>query len=809
MFPFKSFAVMLLVPLLFAAACPAEEADQMRELGIAALKESQANPRQIVDAARAFVKASELYAAAGNDEKAIEMNSFLYWCKKKMTMEDIDAFIKGGEAAVSTKLNTVEKLAPKADEAQTYLDRAEQFATKNPEEHLLIAIRFYEVADRFKGSDASMKAQDRSLKEMLSEKSSGPKPALPPTATRIPDTAPAAVVSRPVPSADEIKQAEKLIKDLLKDDYAKTDAPGRLALVAKLLQQADENKADAGSEYVLLRDARDYAVGAGEIASASDAQKRLRDAFKIDSAALLTELKRLEATAKSSESATALATLYSLGADDAMAADNYDQAVRFNSRAEDLLPLIKNADVKTHVKAELARTLALKQASTAALAALKTLTTKPDDPEANLIAGKFALQKGEFEHAFAMLAKSSDLMLKSIAKRELTPAAEVPEQTKLGDDWFDRAEKEPNASLKTRMQERAALWYGNALPALNGLTKMKIENRMKTLVPSAKTEKEGVASKPTSTPPPAGRMIAKRWISKDATYTTSSVYMNFDAKPTLLNGEKPAVSTGKGDGFSFHTNSEEDAHIIIDLGGPCVIASLQITNRTLEKTRAKAKTLTVWISTSKDGPWTEVWRAADAALVWDAELAQPAEAQYIKVGLREKETLHLATIKIFGDDSRRGIAKRKDPEPPPLRPVSPEHLVVPGIKGLALVIGDQISLWKNATIDNLPDKDTPVSLRGFLILPDTFKSLRFRSKIPYGSERLKIIVNGEELTFDRDGQKSRVATLPAKNYPHRVEFLIGKSIAQTAKWKWGPLEWSIDEGNWTAIPIENLETPAK
>jgi len=39
------------------------------------------------------------------------------------------------------------------------------------------------------------------------------------------------VGSRPIPTADEVKLAEKLIKDLFKDEYSKTDAPGQVALV--------------------------------------------------------------------------------------------------------------------------------------------------------------------------------------------------------------------------------------------------------------------------------------------------------------------------------------------------------------------------------------------------------------------------------------------------------------------------------------------------------------------------------------------------------------------------------------------------
>jgi len=39
----------------------------------------------IVDAARNFAKAAALYSGAADEEKTVEMNSFLYWCKKKMT----------------------------------------------------------------------------------------------------------------------------------------------------------------------------------------------------------------------------------------------------------------------------------------------------------------------------------------------------------------------------------------------------------------------------------------------------------------------------------------------------------------------------------------------------------------------------------------------------------------------------------------------------------------------------------------------------------------------------------------------------
>ncbi len=477
----RSILIFALFTVLVASALHAEDADEVRDRGISALKESQTNPRAIVDAARLFVKAGELYNTAGNEEKVVEMNSYLYWCKKKMTLDDIEAFTKGGEVAVTGKLAALEKIIPKTDDAQKWFDRADQFAKKYPNEHLLIAVRFYEVADRFKGSDASLKAQDRSLKEQLLDKPSTVRTvAQPSSAPRAPVPVGDAG-KRNVPLADDIKTSERFIKDLLKEDYAKTDAPGRVVLVGKLLQQADENKTEAAAEYVLLHEARDIAVLAGDAGKASEAQKRLLDGFKIDRAAALLDLRKLETVAKSAESVLALATLYSQGAESALSAADYDQAVRFNSRAEDLIPLLKDAAMKAHLKTEIPRVQAIKKESVAALAAQKTLQTKSDDAEASLVAGKFALLLGDAERAMTLLAKSKDALLSGLAKRELAPPTDAGEQALLADAWFDRAEKEPLVYLKTKMQERAALWYASALPNMTGLAKLKVEGRLKTL----------------------------------------------------------------------------------------------------------------------------------------------------------------------------------------------------------------------------------------------------------------------------------------------------------------------------------------
>src|ERR1043165_5523615 len=285
-------------------AAKTEDAAELREKGIKALNESQTDPGKVVDAARFFVGAEALYAQKGDEEKAVEMASFLYWCKKKMTLEDVNKFNNGGEAKVAEKLNAVEQMAPKTDEAQKWFDRAEKFAQTNPSEHFLIAVRYFEVASRFKGTDVSLKAQDLSLNEQ----------ALANNQKRAPvdvAKAPESTVA-PIPPADKLLASEKLVKDLLKAEYANVDPAGRLVLCDKLLLQVDDNKGDAAAEYVLLREARDAAVLGGDCARVSQIFARVKSAFKIDPALWNAELQRLAKNIRTAELATAMALLLSL-----------------------------------------------------------------------------------------------------------------------------------------------------------------------------------------------------------------------------------------------------------------------------------------------------------------------------------------------------------------------------------------------------------------------------------------------------------------------------------------------------------------
>ena len=162
--------VLCVLPLATAFALCAADAtpQQLREHGLAALKAAQADEGRIVEAARFLSLAADAYAAAGQDLAAEELNAYLYWAKKKMTLQQMDAFLgtdKPAAEKVIAKLEAVEKKVVKPEDAAAWLARADGFAEgcKDP---FLSAVRYFEVASRFKGTAESLEAQRKSLELM-------------------------------------------------------------------------------------------------------------------------------------------------------------------------------------------------------------------------------------------------------------------------------------------------------------------------------------------------------------------------------------------------------------------------------------------------------------------------------------------------------------------------------------------------------------------------------------------------------------------------------------------------------------------
>jgi hypothetical protein len=113
------------------------------------------------------------------------------------------------------------------------------------------------------------------------------------------------------------------------------------------------------------------------------------------------------------------------------------------------------------------------------------LVANSDDTGAHLVLGKFlCFQKDDWIVGVPHLAKGSDAALKAAAAKELSePSQTGPEKIGIGDAWIDASKKVP--AHRRAIQERAAFWYGQAWPDLEGPWKEKMKARLRALFQTA------------------------------------------------------------------------------------------------------------------------------------------------------------------------------------------------------------------------------------------------------------------------------------------------------------------------------------
>jgi hypothetical protein len=289
-----------------------------------------------------------------------------------------------------------------------------------------------------------------------------------------------------VPDAAKQKDAEKLLKDLFKDEYAKKAYADRRALARLLLAQAAKSSEDPPGLWVLCREAQDIAIQIGEAKIALEAIDRTARSFDVDSMLLRSgALTALGRTARTPEDFLVLSLAVGELVDDHVRADQFDAAEKMAalelqySRKSGNIPLVVRATARSRDVAE-AKTLYQTMKSV-----LETLAKNPEDPAANLEVGRFlCFVKGGWDLGLRFIVKSSDPVLKPLAEKELTAPAPAIERTALADGWSDLADKEKSPLRKTRLQAHARVIYESALPEATGLLKAKIEKRLEALAPT-------------------------------------------------------------------------------------------------------------------------------------------------------------------------------------------------------------------------------------------------------------------------------------------------------------------------------------
>ena len=303
---------------------------------------------------------------------------------------------------------------------------------------------------------------------------------------------PPPVVAKKTPVPDEAKQAaaDKLIRDLFKKDFLAARKPAdKQTLAAKLMQQAEETKDDPAARFMLLREARDLAAQAGDVAVALSAAEETIRIYEVEPVALklatLTAVSRGVATAPANKE---LVDVTLLVLDEVLAADDFDTAGKLLALAEPAARSAMSAALASKVQGRVKDLADLKKESEAVQAAADTLRQKPNDPLANVVTGKYlAFRKGKWDEGLPKLARGDDAVAE-LARKDLAAPKEAAAQAELGDGWWSLAEA-LHGGAEIVVKGRADFWYQKALPDLTGLTQTRVEKRVKEYAAKAPGQK--------------------------------------------------------------------------------------------------------------------------------------------------------------------------------------------------------------------------------------------------------------------------------------------------------------------------------
>jgi hypothetical protein len=409
-----------------------QEAEAMVADASKAMREADADPHRAVDAALGFSHALKAYQDLGDVDAVCEMQANIYWCKKRMNLDNLQEYVaKKGTVAQAdlTRLVEVADRQVPVEEAQAYYQRALKYQSAHPDKHFEIAVRFFEVRERFPGTEWSKQAETASAKEqsaflaqmaeerkkeqaehqketdLLKQEREGLR------TSRFMRPASAATGTTALPDKGTQDKALATLKKLYKDDYLKRKDAQKRRFAKKLFDEGAKSKDDAGIYYEMLD----------------------------ESVRLATE------------------------------SEDYEQLL---TSIEKMGETFTGFDATGYKRTVLGR---IKSKATAG--AILKLMDDAKDKAANTTAGKFfCLNIGHWEEGLPMLTLGGDADLAKVAEMELGPPKNAQEQMATGDAWYEIGKKAP--SDKTGMWSRAQFWYVKAQPDLTGVNKARVEKTL-------------------------------------------------------------------------------------------------------------------------------------------------------------------------------------------------------------------------------------------------------------------------------------------------------------------------------------------
>ena len=264
----------------------------------------------------------------------------------------------------------------------------------------------------------------------------------------------------------------KMVREIFEKQYAATARDSRQMLARNLLVEASKIRKNHAARFVLLKESLEVAVVAADVSLCSQALEALDRFFTIDVASISQDA-AIRVLRQAPPDDPAVVAWVADVAGQLVAAEQYDSARKLAAMAIMRPAARKNESVLARLKAAQSAVDEYEKVKPA----LAVLKTKPDDPAANLTAGRFLiLIRADWPAGLSHLAKCDKPKIKEAATRDLANPAGSAEQFDVAGLWWTQARED--VALQARFEERAAHWYAQARPQLEELKRALAEKRI-------------------------------------------------------------------------------------------------------------------------------------------------------------------------------------------------------------------------------------------------------------------------------------------------------------------------------------------
>lgn len=290
----------------------------------------------------------------------------------------------------------------------------------------------------------------------------------------------------PVPDEAAQKPALAAVKEVFRQDLAAAKTAAQQSELAKRMLSTLEEKPEAATaNYVLLTQAQSLAVKAFNAEVSRQAIDELAKRYEVDPLSLrATALRDLGKGPTDVKLHGNLAQLALHLVDDCVEQERFDIAATAVDLANSLAVRAKSNDLRKQSTTRKTEIAELQKLSDESRKASETLSKSPQDAAANDAIGRYLIAvKSDWNQGLRHWVLSSDKEIQRVAKQDndAIDAPGLPSRdatVTLADSWWDLAAKQSSPALKAAMKLRAGQWYGSVLSGLEGLTKVRADQRL-------------------------------------------------------------------------------------------------------------------------------------------------------------------------------------------------------------------------------------------------------------------------------------------------------------------------------------------